>query len=258
MIHFQNSQTRAITPLVQLDSNFIPDVYYTADVKTTIDYLVASTDDEVGWFGLVDELVTGDYLVTEILIPDQTVSRATVDIDADAVTKLVMELMDRGVDPGKLRYHGHSHVKMQVQPSGTDQEHLEEYMENCDWFIRGIYNKMNQSKVDVFDKRQSCVYQCVNTGVYELLRDDAFYDTLDVIIAGRVKKHVYKYKGVQTGKQLGPVQTLSGGALYQKGYTPFHNIDFDDDDDDIVSLDELGRRYLHNQLLSDPFYTGKP
>lgn len=242
-IKFQNSMKSEITPLIQLPSTTMPYVFYTVDAWKTIEYLVMKAEKEIGWFGLVDEYDDGNYCITEILIPHQEVTSASVDIETDAISKLVNQLMDAGKNPEKLRYHGHSHVNMQVIPSTTDQNHLEEYMEDCPWFIRGIYNKKGESKVDIFDRRQQCVFQCASTDILENLRDDAFYEALDATLEERVVQYKPKYL-----QHTGSFRQKGGRITPAHLYRHLDDFDFDDDIEDLI----------YREKIQDPFYAGKP
>jgi hypothetical protein len=240
---FGNSQKREITPLISLKVDTMPWVFYTIEAWKTIEYLVSKSPDEIGWFGLVDNYDNGNYCITEILVPKQEVTGASVDIEANAIAEVVNQLLNEGKDPSKLRYHGHSHVDMKVMPSGTDQEHLEEYMEDCDWFIRGIYNKHRDSKVDVFDKQQQCVFQCVDTDILENLRDDAFYDNLDRVMKEQVSKRQFKSFSKPGTSLVDP----------RFGLKNKHYSYFDDSLDDIDT-----ENAFYREALKDPFYAGKP
>ena len=164
----------------------VPTVYYTTKAWHSIQYLVSRCPQEVGWLGLVDMLEDGDYLITDIYVPLQTVHGAETDIDEDAMEALFDQIIDEGNDPSKLRYWGHSHVNMGVGPSGQDENQLEEYLDACDWFIRGIYNKQGAAKVDVFDRTKQKVFQCVDGIPVHDLIDPDLRKHLDDEIKGNV------------------------------------------------------------------------
>jgi hypothetical protein len=159
----------AITPLYEEPP--MPVVYYTAQVKAVINHLVAVNTAEVGWLGLVKQVNDNDYLVYKLYVPKQTVHSAETDIDSDAMANLGIEITDAGLPAEHLYYWGHSHVSMQVSPSGQDETQIEEFLEaGCKHFIRGIYNKQGHSKVDVYDVPRNVIYQCVReapTPVYK-------------------------------------------------------------------------------------------
>jgi hypothetical protein len=182
------SQTKTITPI---GTTQMPTVYYTRDAWTKMWKIVELCPEEVGWLGMVDKTETGDYLITEIFLLEQEVSGVTTDIESDAVANLAVDLESRGLDSTKLRFWGHSHVNMGVSPSGTDENQTNEYIEHCDFFIRGIYNKKMEAKVDVFDMNHKLVYQKVDHAVKDDRYDAAWLKELKDEIAAKVKKRVY-------------------------------------------------------------------
>jgi len=159
-----SSAKPATTPLLPADAEEpkAPMVIYTTEVYHQVCWLVRQAKAEVGWWGLVDVTDDGDYLITEIFVPKQEVTGVTTDIEAEAMTELALELMDRNLDPGKLYYYGHSHVNMGVSPSMQDEENTDQYLADCPIFIREIRNKKGDVKVDVFDTNAGVVYQCVD------------------------------------------------------------------------------------------------
>lgn len=154
------------TPIVVPTPPKAPNVLYTAKVWDTIQFLIDYNDEEVGWLGTVDRLPNGDLLIDEIFVPKQKVHGAETEIDTEAYHALCHLLLesDRYADAEgnpRLIYWGHSHVDMNVSPSGQDEEQVAEYLEETPLFIRGIYNKKGASKVDVYDVTQNVVHQCV-------------------------------------------------------------------------------------------------
>lgn len=183
-----NIMQRGITPIFETfdDNEAYPIVYYTADVAVAIDYIVHSQAHEVAWLGLVDRISDKKYLIYKIYIPEQTVSAATADIESESISKLVMQIMDDGEDPSRLRYHGHSHVNMDVIPSAVDQDHMSDYLEHADWFIREIRNKKGKKKLDLFNKELGVAYQCIESDIWELVRDAAFFENIDAQLKAAV------------------------------------------------------------------------
>jgi len=161
----------SITPLKPAGMR-IPAVYYTPEVWAVITLAVQHCTKEVGWLGMVTKLDNGDYLIDKIYIPEQTVSGAETDISADAMAALAAEIFAEGDDPSRLKYWGHSHVNMGVGPSGQDETQVEEYLDSHSVFLRGIYNKRGESKVDIYDRTQGVVFQCVPNSVQGLSHED--------------------------------------------------------------------------------------
>ena len=234
------------TQLFEWDFPKAPEVYYTPLVWESIRYLVDTIPSEVGWLGIADKIEdTGNYLVTDIYVPEQTVSGVETDISAEALTKLALELESQNIPSEKLIYWGHSHVNMGVTPSMQDELQIEDFLENgCEFFIRGIYNKRGDSKVDVYDSQQNCVHQCVRNGLQPTELDDLLKTRLDSLIKANVKKPVVKaLPKSKLGTTHKPVIANNvPDSYYLNGYG---NYVYDGD-----YADDLERQ----ELLDTPFY----
>jgi len=156
------SKTKATLPLDFVDE---PTVFFAAAALAKVQYIVATCSTEAAWLGLVDELDSGDFLITDVFVPEQEVSAAAADIDAGAIAKKVHR---DNIDDTKIRYHGHSHVNMHVEPSGVDQHHMEDYLEHFEYIIRTISNKKGEMRVDLFDKRSGFTYQNIGYTIWEM------------------------------------------------------------------------------------------
>ena len=222
---------KGVTPLFSTVVEHIPSVFFTAEVIRAIEYIVYSQAKEVAWMGLVEKLEDNNYLVYKLYVPKQTVTAASVDIDADAIAKLTMQILDEGHNPEHLRYHGHSHVNMTVFPSVTDQDHMADYLEHAPFFIREIRNKKQDSRVDIFDKEANKIYHCVDTDIYDLMQSDEFYAELD---------NVFK-------QMIADKPSIT--SLYQrKTTTPLlPNLQNND-------LNKKNDVLTYEDLLADPFY----
>lgn len=183
------ARTPSTTQLYEWDFPDAPCVFYTEEVDAAIRYLVDNVATEVGWLGLVETLDDGNYLVTDLYVPEQTVSGTETDIDAETLCALAMEIEQAGKESEKLLYWGHSHVNMDVGPSSQDEIQIEEFLDNgCQIFIRGIYNKRGASKVDVYDVENNCIHQCVQNGLQLSPMNNKLKTALDKIIKTKIKK----------------------------------------------------------------------
>lgn len=200
--------------IIKTPAPIAPNVYYTKEAWDVIWYLVEVCKKEVGWLGLVDELSNGDYLITEIFIPKQEVTSVTTEMEPEALAALTMQLLDEGKDPGKLRYWGHSHVNMSVRPSLTDEEQIDEYLESADWFIRGIYNKDGDSKVDIYDSRTNLIHLCVDNMLNLPPIDDKLKASIDASLETNVvepkPKYNYGYGGMYDQRSFGEKKPKGG------------------------------------------------
>ena len=81
-----------------LASPRMPTVFYTPEAWDMVWFIVGVCPQEVGWLGLVDTLPTGDFLITDVYVPEQEVHGTETDIDPEAMTDLAMHLIDQGHD----------------------------------------------------------------------------------------------------------------------------------------------------------------
>lgn len=175
----------------------LPRVLYTNLAAQKITHLVNKVHQEVGWFGLVDELDSGDYLITDIFVPKQKVGPATCNITTETVEELALELLEQGVDIGKMQYWGHSHVSMAVHPSGQDEWQVEQFIDGASLFIRGIHNKRGETKMDVYLPKEDTVYQCVDTGLEDggkIRMTTEVMDEIEAAIRENVEYTVFQYR----------------------------------------------------------------
>lgn len=203
------STTAKTTPLTPKTVK-APQVLYTPEAWASIWYLVQTAPKEIGWLGMVDTLDNGDYLITDIHVPKQTVTGTETDMDDDDVGELYSRLLMEGRDTSKMFYWGHSHVNMGVTPSGQDEEQVDEYLEDCPIFIRGIYNKQGSQKVDVYDRDADVCYECVESAMQI---PDELVETLDTVIKENVKERTY-----QAPKQSPAYHTRTVGQNANHGY----------------------------------------
>ena len=188
-----------------------PRVFYLPEVYDVIKFLVAYCKKEVGWLGMVEQ-IGNDYVVTEVFVPEQIVHGAETDIDAEAMAALVMELLDANKDSSKLYYWGHSHVDMGVTPSGQDETQIDEYLVDCPKFIRGIYNKRGDTKVDVFHRDDGVVWQCVENRIWSPGLSKEQYEQWKALVDENVTEYVYQPSWHGRSWQPQGTPGLGGGA----------------------------------------------
>lgn len=174
-----------------------PTIYFTRETWVKQCHLVDKCTKEVGWFALVDHYEKENcFVITEIVIPEQTVTAAETDIGKEALADAALALIEAGKDTGKMYAWFHSHVNMGVGPSAQDEYQVEEFLEDLadqpevPCFIRGIQNKKGDLKLDVYYVRHGIAYQNVKHGV---LHDDnpQWTKDIDAIIKTNVKEVVY-------------------------------------------------------------------
>jgi hypothetical protein len=136
-----------------------PTVYVSPVAYMVMCLIVELAPKEVGWLGTVSKRPDGNFMIEEVFLVEQEVTSVETELSADGCAKLVMELLEGG-EPGleranKLRFWGHSHVRMGTSPSGTDELTMKHFAsEGHEFYVRGIFNKLGRSTFDVyyFDK----------------------------------------------------------------------------------------------------------
>jgi len=116
--------------LEYLNAKAIIPIITNKELKTKLDYL-NNLDHEIG--GWITGKVTKECIILEnILIPNQEVTNASVEIEPESGVKLLKEFKDKCK---KILGHYHSHAGMGVFWSTTDEENMAKIMLPRDFFI---------------------------------------------------------------------------------------------------------------------------
>lgn len=110
----------------------IPDMTW----KRLLRFAKLADPNEVAWVGTL-KLENNNFILDEVFCPLQKMRGAKADINEDALMELHTRLLREGK---QLRWHGHSHVRMGVSPSGTDREEFLTNVKDAGWFIASIIN----------------------------------------------------------------------------------------------------------------------
>lgn len=112
---------------------------------------------EVGWYGLIDKVAPKEYRVEDIVVYPQVVTSVTVKEDE--------EVWDDNATPDEIHrrhFHGHSHVNMDVSPSGTDLTHrsnLTQLLGPNDFYLFIITNKRCEISAELYDLADNAIYE---------------------------------------------------------------------------------------------------
>lgn len=136
-----------------------PTVYLSVDAFKRMLLFVELAGKEVGWLGTVEQVEGGDFLIDKVFLLEQEVTATETELSVDGQNKLMMQLLEQG-DQGleqanRLRFWGHSHVRMGTWPSFTDERTMERFgREGLPWYIRGIFNKLGRADfcIHYYDK----------------------------------------------------------------------------------------------------------
>ncbi|MBI4533897.1 MAG: hypothetical protein HY711_08100 [Candidatus Melainabacteria bacterium] len=111
---------------------------------------------EVGWHGTVTRTKDGDFLIEETFLLEQEVTGTETELDKAGREKLALELLGVGDDAGvekanRLRFWGHSHVRMGTSPSPTDESTMRQFgREGMPWYVRGIFTKTGRAEFTLY------------------------------------------------------------------------------------------------------------
>ena len=119
--------------------------------------LVAACDKEIAWHGTVTKDST-TYTIEDIVVFPQSVTGATVTSDETEYSMWLMQQPNEVFN--KLRFHGHSHVNMDVSPSGVDLTYQQDIIKNLqDFYIFAIFNKKGSNWCAIYDVEDNIVYE---------------------------------------------------------------------------------------------------
>jgi hypothetical protein len=172
----------------------IPRVYISKQAYADMWFMVDEVSDEVGWLGTVRQDGFLNFYIEEVFLVAQEVTATTTELDETGIAKLVEELLvrpDGNQLLDSLRFWGHSHVRMDVLPSGRDNDQMEPFKANgCDYFIRGIFNKLGKAKFDIFYFKEGITFTDVPWTLVEV-DDPGRKKHWQEEIKSKVKKPVY-------------------------------------------------------------------
>jgi hypothetical protein len=145
-----------------LDKIIAPTILYSPKAWLKMCELIEDCTVEIQWHGVVSRNEeTNTFYVEDILVFHQIVSGAGCDVDEEEYAKFLMALMmDPNFDYNKLRYHGHSHVNMQVYSSGVDDKYQSDMLPNIqDYYIFAIGNKKGALVHFVYDTKNNRIFE---------------------------------------------------------------------------------------------------
>lgn len=147
-------------PLTQIKDGEKAEVIFTTTANKKLIALVDQCNKEVGWHGTVvrDPEKRNRFIIEDLLVFPQTVTAATVTPDETEYAMWLGGLDDETFN--KLRFHGHSHVRMACNPSGVDTEYQENILQNLkDFYIFGIFNKHGSNWMLIYDIENNILYE---------------------------------------------------------------------------------------------------
>jgi len=120
---------------------------------------------EVGFYMTVEAQEDNVYVITNVMLPPQYVSMASVHISEEFHAEYQKRIENRfGKEKAAkitntTRAHGHSHVNMSTAPSSVDEDDFKERNDGCvPYYVRLIVNKREDFNIDFFDYKKGIVY----------------------------------------------------------------------------------------------------
>lgn len=121
-----------------------PRVYITPEAKRQLDLYIKLCDSEISGLGRVISL-GDDLLITEVFIFEQEVTSGSTNLNAEALSKWLVELIEAGHDPVEIKLWWHSHGTGTPFWSSTDSATASQFANN--WMLSLVGNKQGKYKV---------------------------------------------------------------------------------------------------------------
>jgi hypothetical protein len=155
---------------VKMMDDIVPSIIMSEVAWKKMELYVDLVSTEIGWLGTIKKQ-EDDYYIEDVFLLEQMVHSANTTITADGLNNLIMELLNNGNSDAidHLKFWGHSHVHMDVEPSAQDEETLEEMKSDNDpdFYLRGIFNKRRDIKFTLYDYSNRLVFDNLSYSIEE-------------------------------------------------------------------------------------------
>jgi len=173
-------------------------IWLTMEAYQKIVTLVVEFSNEVGWHGAVTRISDNEFVIEDIYVYPQEVTASTVNTNQEAYTEWLYKLDDNTFN--NIRMQGHSHNNMGVSPSGIDDKHRQQILDQLEpdmFYIFMIWNKSLSIHTLVYDMQRNILYEDKDVEV-KLLGNDG----LDVFLAdAKVKVQKISHKKGKHGSK---------------------------------------------------------
>jgi hypothetical protein len=209
-------------------------VLITPEAYRKIVTLVTEFSSEVAWHGTVSrsDISINEFTIEDVFVYPQEVTGSTVNTDQEEYTKWLYALPDDTFN--QIRMQGHSHVNMSVSPSGVDDRHRQQILEQLEsdmFYIFMIWNKSLSIHTLIYDMANNILYEDKDVEV-KLISDEGMNSFLN-----DAKEKVQKRSVLKPSKKSKKEERLE--QIQRQEY-----------------FDEFGI-YPHSRSdLFDPFFTG--
>jgi len=123
---------------------------------------IRAVDTEISGLGLVSMQTFddgADFIIEDLFLLDQECTVSQTTLDPNAIGELMIQLIQQGVDLGKLKLWWHSHQKMTVFWSGTDNGTISQLGQ--EWMLSIVGNHRGQilARVDIYKPFPVTIHQ---------------------------------------------------------------------------------------------------
>jgi len=148
------------------------------------------------------ELRDHAIILTDIYIPDQEVSSASVDISIEAIEAWVADLARRDETFSDWRCWWHSHPSTGTPtPSGTDEKTLSMLASECGWFLGLVTDRNGAAKHLWLEITEPVRLSAKNLGHELIMPEDPEWETVFESMKANVRKKVYGQSQYPKGGQ---------------------------------------------------------
>jgi len=128
----------------------LPVVYIAEEVYRKLRMYADLCNSEISALGCAT-YKNGNFTVDEIYLFEQTVTSGSTDISTGAVSKFLYEHIRSGKDPERIKFWWHSHAKMGVFWSATDEGTITRF--NNGWMLSTVSNKQGNHlvRLDIYE-----------------------------------------------------------------------------------------------------------
>lgn len=129
----------------------LPAVYITQEAKQRLDLYIQCAAGEISGLGTVERLGAKDFLVTAVHLIDQECTGASTELSQEAMSKFLLEAIQKGIAAETIKLWWHSHSDMECFWSGTDDNTVSGL--GREWMLAVVGNKAGQyrARLDFFD-----------------------------------------------------------------------------------------------------------
>jgi hypothetical protein len=192
--------------------------------------MVEEHDEEVGFFGIVDEINTNNritYYVREIFYPKHQLANAgTCEISTEGESDMINWVCDKRSedDLGKIKLWGHSHHTMGTSPSGQDESQaIDRMISRQSYVIRAICNKSGEMSLSFYDYDRMLRFDDVPYVVEENAEESAAREKIRALKQVNIPKPVM-HPVITTGQYRGNNAQQSlfhNNALYKNNIVDY-------------------------------------